>query len=489
MAYPFRMWAVVCIALAAAACVTDKQYNRAIFRVEAAWKEVNEQILETEGKRRFTATKQQCFLAGQMAASRLGMVVEQQSFDTGFLFVSGPAPTPLTMDEWALVQEAETENLRSLLVQDLGVVSWLVTLDPSGKDVLANIFISEQNEGAEISIGLRLRSTGDKAGKKKRLQPPPTAMRIGLNKFWAAFEAELATVVGKYGTSGQAVAATRPAYQPKIPATAAAPARRRSAGNPDAVAVIIGNRSYGGRVPEVEFAHNDANAMQHYAVEVFGVSPQNVIALRDAKLAEMEAVLGNPRSYQGKLWRWVRPEESDVLVFYSGHGMPGMKDGRRYLLPVDGNPDAPELTGYALEVLYANLEKLHARSVTVFLDACFSGESPRGPLTRKASGIRVVSKQEPIASVTVLSAASRDQMASWDEESSHGLFTKHLLDGLSGAADSKRYGEPDGRITLDEIKSYLDREMTYAARRQYGRMQEATVIGDSEKVIVTLDRQ
>lgn len=488
MTYTLRMCAVVCIALVAAACVTDKQYNRAIFKVEAAWKEANEQILATEGKRRFTATKQQCFLAGQMTAGRLGMVVEQQSFDTGFLFVSGAAPTPLTMEEWALVQQAETDNLRSLILDDLGVVSWLVTLDPSGKDVLANIFISEKDDGMEVSVGLRLRSTGSKSGKKKRLQPPPTAMQIGLSKFWAAFEMELAAVLSKYGDSMPVAASTQPTHKPEIPAAAVVPPAVKPAGNPDAVAVIIGNRNYGGRAPSVEFAHNDADAMQRYIVEFLGVSKRNVIELRDAKLAEMESVLGNPRTHQGKLWRWVRPKDSDVFFFYSGHGMPGLKDGRRYLLPVDGNPDTPELQGYALEVLYRNLDKLDARSVTVFIDACFSGESPRGPLTRKASGIRVVPKEEPMVTLTVLSAASSEQIASWDEQANHGLFTKHLLDALYGAADGKRYGKPDGRITLSEIKSYLDREMTYAARRQYGRMQEATVIGDSEKVIVTLGR-
>jgi len=488
MAYTLRMCAVVCIALFAAACVTDKQYNQAIFKVEAAWKEANERILETEGKRLFPATKQQCFMAAQMTANRIGMVVEQQSYDTGFLFVSGPAPTPLTMEEWAMVQRAETENLRSLIRDDLGVVSYWVELDPSGKDVLANIFISEKESGTEVSIGLRLRSTGSKGGKKKRLQPPPTAMNIGLNKFWAAYEMEMATVLSKYGLPTQTAAPTGPVRKPAIPAAAAAPAAVRARENPDAIAVIIGNRNYESRIPAVDFAYNDADAMSRYVIEFLGVSERNVIELRDAKLSEMESVLGNARSHQGKLWRWVRPEESDVFVYYSGHGMPGLKDGRRYLLPVDANPDTPELQGYALEVLYKNLEKLDARSVTVFLDACFSGESPRGPLSRKASGIRVVPKEEPVVPFTVLSAAGSDQMASWDEEANHGLFTKHLLDALYGGADGQRYGKPDGRITLSEIKSYLDREMTYAARRKYGRNQEATVIGDSEKVIVKLNR-
>ena len=89
---------------------------------------------------------------------------------------------------------------------------------------------------------------------------------------------------------------------------------------------------------------------------------------------------------------------------------------------------------------------------------------------------------------TVMSAAQMDQIASWDKQAQHGLFTKHLLDALYGAADDKRYGNADNRITLNEIKSYLDREMTYSARRHYGREQQAMVVGDPEDVIVILER-
>ena len=67
-----------------------------------------------------------------------------------------------------------------------------------------------------------------------------------------------------------------------------------------------------------------------------------------------------------------------MFIYYSGHGVTGLKDGYQYLLPVDGDPNAPEIQGYPTELLYRNLGQLEARSVTVFIDACFSGESPVG---------------------------------------------------------------------------------------------------------------
>src|SRR5262249_37676050 len=40
----------------------------------------------------------------------------------------------------------------------------------------------------------------------------------------------------------------------------------------------------------------------------------------------------------------------------------------------------------------------------------------------------------------------------------HGIFTEVLLDGLKGAADREGY-EPDGSVTVDELREYVDKEL------------------------------
>jgi hypothetical protein len=479
----FRLIAASSLVLLTTACgAFTANYNQAILKLDSAWLQANVRLLETDGKRMFKASKQQAFESAQLALRRLGMVVEEQNYATGYLLATAPAPIPLTMEEWAEVQQKDTEGFRDILAQEMGLLALFATLDPAGKDVLGNIFVNERGAEVEVSIGLRLRSTVSSSDRVKRLQAPPTAVRMGLRKFWTAFETE----IGSSAAVPAAVAAARTASRVGSQARSDAPAPVRRAGNPYAVAVIIGNRNYGDRAPMVDFAHHDAEAMKRFVVEALGVSEGNIIDLRDVTRAEMEAVLGNDRTPRGKLWQWVRPRQSDVFVFYSGHGMPGLKDGREYLWPVDGNLNTPEISGYPLQQLYRNLEQIEARSVTVFIDACFSGESSRGPLIRGASGIRVTPQQGAEPSFNVISATGPGQIASWDEESRHGLFTKHLLDALSGAADGKPYGNTDGMITLSEIKNYLDSEMTYAARRQYGRDQRATVLGQPENVIAPL---
>jgi hypothetical protein len=484
MRYTLRMIGVTSLVLLTAACgAFTANYNQAILKLESAWLQSNVRILEGDGHRQFKATKQQAFEAAQLAVRRLGMVVEEQNYETGFLLATAPAPTPLTMAEWAEVQRRDTEEFRTIIAKEVGALALFATLDPSGKDVLGNVFVAEKESEVEVSIGLRLRSTVAASDRVKRLQAPPTAVRMGLRKFWNAFEIELGSVVTAGTGISQAASRTipRPVTPPKSPLPKSVP----FVSNPYAVAVIIGNRNYGDRAPSVDFAHNDAESMKKFVVETLGFSEGNIIDLRDVTRAEMEAVFGNDRTPKGKLWQWVRPRKSDVIVYYSGHGVPGLKDGREYLWPVDGNLNTPEIFGYPLELLYRNLDQIEARSVTVLIDACFSGESSRGTLIRGASGVRVIPQKMAESTFTVISATGQGQIASWDEEAGHGLFTKHLLDALNGAADEKPHGNADGRITLSEIKNYLDSEMTYAARRRYGREQQATVLGQPENVIVT----
>ena len=265
---------------------------------------------------------------------------------------------------------------------------------------------------------------------------------------------------------------------------AALSAARAEYANPHGVAVIIGNKAYRNeRVPEVAYAHRDAEAFRRFVLDVLGFNPDNLIDLRDATQAEMETAFGNERSHEGRVWSYLHPRHgSDVVVFYSGHGVPGLKDRRGYLLPVDADPDSAEINGYPIDLLYANLGGLDAaKSVRVFLDACFSGDSDRGMLVRSASPVYVQASL-PEASgdkLTVLAASSGQEVASWDDEAEHGLFTHHLLDALHGAGDA----DGDGRVTAAEAKVYLDDTMTIAARREFRRQQNASLNGVSGTVL------
>ena len=258
--------------------------------------------------------------------------------------------------------------------------------------------------------------------------------------------------------------------------------------NPFGVAVIIGNRTYGGDIPAVNFAHRDAEAFKHYVVDVLGFDPENVIHLRDATQARMWSTFGSRTSPdRSDLWAYLDSDgNSDVVVYYSGHGVPGVEDKRGYLLPVDANPNTAEINGYPIDVLYENLASLtEARSMAVYLDACFSGGSGGGGMLIESASPVYVGAVLPETSeerLAVLTAATGKQLASWDREAGHGLFTHHLLDALYGKGDA----DADGQVTAREAKAYLDRHMTRAARRTYKRRQNASFTGNADTVLAAI---
>ena len=248
--------------------------------------------------------------------------------------------------------------------------------------------------------------------------------------------------------------------------------------NPNGVAVIIGNKEYRSPdVPPVAYAHRDAEAFKHYVIEVLGFDPDNVFELRDADRGEMFKAFGRRGGTMSDLWAGLArlPEGGDVVVYYSGHGVPGREGGKGYLLPVNVPPRAAQEDGYPLDLLYEKLGALDkARSVQVFLDACFSGGSHAGFLVQGASPVAMSAAMpmEAAVKVTVLTAAQGSQLASWDEEAEHGLFTHHLLDALYGKGDSNR----DGRVTANEARAYLDAHMSAAAWLAHGREQKAVLL-------------
>jgi SH3 domain-containing protein/caspase domain-containing protein len=255
----------------------------------------------------------------------------------------------------------------------------------------------------------------------------------------------------------------------------------------ESVAIIIGNRNYQDKdIPTVDFAHRDADAFLLFAKNVLNISDENIIFLKDATQARIEAAFGRQGNHRGKAFQYVRPGISNLYVFYSGHGMPGKTDGRQYILPVDAEIETADINGYPLDVLYENLTKIDARSVTVFLEACFTGNSHGGELIKDASGIQVRSESpvdEP--ELTVVTASSRDQLASWDRENGHGLFTEYLLRGLHGKADEPGFGDDNGEVTAGELRRYLNSEMRYRARRIFNREQVANLIGAEDKVLIS----
>ena len=161
----------------------------------------------------------------------------------------------------------------------------------------------------------------------------------------------------------------------------------------DDIGVIIANGDYqylGEEIPNVDPAYSDAESMKEYFMKGLGIKEGNIIYLRDATAAQITKVFGNEKSYKGQAFNWVKPNVSKLYVYYVGHGAPDTEKGNSYLVPSDASAQMIELSGYSLNTLYKNLSLIPAKSITVILEACFSGISQVGSLFSKASPITIV---------------------------------------------------------------------------------------------------
>lgn len=250
------------------------------------------------------------------------------------------------------------------------------------------------------------------------------------------------------------------------------------------VAVVIGNANYSATgTPNVDYALRDAQIMRQYLIKAFGFDPGNILYLENASLAKMSEVFGTDNDYQGKLYKWVKPGQSKIFIYYVGHGAPDQQSGEGYFVPVDANPQYIRNSGYKLSTFYANVSKIPAAKKTVVIDACFSGSSANGQLLKGISGITARLTAEPTASFAadlLLTSAGMNQVASWYPEKGHSLFTYFFLKGLQGEADANK----DGHIAMGEMRTYLGDEVPYMARRLTGNEQTPVIMGkDSDDLI------
>jgi hypothetical protein len=251
------------------------------------------------------------------------------------------------------------------------------------------------------------------------------------------------------------------------------------------VAVVIGNANYSASgTQNVDFALQDAHVMRQYLVKTFGYNPSNIIYIENATLAKMYEVFGTDTDYQGKLFKWVKPGQSKVFIYYVGHGAPDQQSGEGYFVPVDANPQYIRTSGYKLSTFYENLSRVPAVKKTVVIDACFSGSSANGQLLKGVSGLTARLKAEPKAGAAtdlLLTSAGMDQVASWYPEKGHSLFTYFFLKGIQGAADVNK----NGSITMGEMRAWLNDQVPYMARRLTGNEQQPVILGkDGDELVV-----
>lgn len=138
-------------------------------------------------------------------------------------------------------------------------------------------------------------------------------------------------------------------------------------------------------------------------------------------------------------------KDTDLLFFFAGHG--GQTHWGADLVTQDATEHS---LGVSMNDLITLANDSPARSVTIILDCCFSGDIGALP------GLQAAAVAEPFRltktvlreNVTVLAASRSSEPSA--EVDGHGAFTRVLLDGLEGGATDHR-----GQITALSLYAYI----------------------------------
>ncbi len=261
-----------------------------------------------------------------------------------------------------------------------------------------------------------------------------------------------------------------------------------SQGNHGNIAVIIGNSHYAKDWPAHNVSANDAGAVRALLTEHMGYADSNIIDLRNAKLADMMRVFGTAENPVGELARRVRDRpKANVLVYYSGHGLTGYDQADSYILPVDAEMGRLAETAFPVSRLYQNLSKAGAAAVFVLLEAEFGFDPGDYVLPPNLPELPVkVIPTAPVAGVTIITAGSGDQRTLQDPTYRISLFTRYMIEGLSGLADTKPIGNGDGKIDMVELYAYAANHVQLAAQKSFGLIQKPVLSNSGNKVLSKL---
>jgi predicted secreted protein len=248
----------------------------------------------------------------------------------------------------------------------------------------------------------------------------------------------------------------------------------------NAVALIIGLDGYE-NIARAPWAESDASVFFDYAQQSLGI-PADRIALITGDKSDRSGIYDSLDMW---LPTMVEEGDSNVYVYFAGHGLATADGEQAYLIPYDGNLENLRRTAIPRKEVISVLKDLKAKSVTLFMDTCYSGtpKGGKGTLVADSRGLRIV-KKDNFSSLpknfTIFSAASNQQTASSHPNLENGLFSYWMMRGLGGEADNNN----DRKITNGELHKFINKNVKKAAALM-GRKQNSQLVGDANKIIAS----
>lgn len=249
-------------------------------------------------------------------------------------------------------------------------------------------------------------------------------------------------------------------------------------------AVIVGISEYQDKsIGDLRFAHRDAEAFAAYLQSEVGGG----LGEEQLKLLTNERATG-ARFGEALQWLLDNCRAGDkAIIYFSGHGDVGNSISSPEFLLLHDASSVSYLTGGAWKVIelqetITTLSVINDVSVIVIADACRSGKLGEGNLPGTSLWPEALARQK--ANEIKILSCKADELSREGEQwgGGRGVFSYHLLDALSGMADS----DMDDVVTAQELRNYLEQKVMSEVAP--ARQTPSVVMPQLETVIVALDQ-
>ncbi len=238
---------------------------------------------------------------------------------------------------------------------------------------------------------------------------PPLRFRIGVHA--------IAVLSSLSAMNGQAAAPQR-GVTPTSPSASLSP-------NGPYYALVIGNDNYQ-HLNKLKSAVNDADAVAQLLQEEYGFT---VTVLRDVSRTTIVTELNRYR-------RTLTPN-SNLLVYFAGHGWHDPETGEVYWLPVTAERDNNTNWVTGASDIIANVRAIPSRHILIISDSCYGGALIRdagvgiNPIKRSA----LLAKKLNLKSRHWMTSGSDEPVLDGSGSAGHSIFATALLEGLKQEDD------------------------------------------------------
>jgi hypothetical protein len=190
--HPKACLGLLAVVVALAGCATDEEKQSAIQAVNAEFRRCYERILHERGSQHFAVPIERAMEGAAVGLESLGMTIRRVDAVTGTLRAQGPAPAPLTRDEWDRAVQSDLPAMKRIVVNEVGLLGWFIGFEPSGVDVAITLTATPAGDGTDMSVTSRLvERTAPRSGWPRREYPPCRAMEMATDKVWEAVSRRL----------------------------------------------------------------------------------------------------------------------------------------------------------------------------------------------------------------------------------------------------------------------------------------------------------